>query len=204
MHDSTLQILCYGDGIAGYKVALSKGKLLKVDTTSNSNYVFILMDTKGMRPGKFKIRFKSDNKQFSLPYELKKRKKYAAQRQGFDASDVVYLLMPDRFANGNPANDNMPGMKEKANRNLDGGRHGGDIEGIIKHLDYLQDLGVTALWSTPLLEDNEPEYSYHAYAISDLYRIDPRYGSNTDYKRLANELHKRKMKLIMETGQNFY
>ncbi len=204
MHDTTLQILCYGESIAGYQVALSKGKLLKVDRTNNPNYVFILMDTKGMQSGKFYIQFKSDDKQFSIPYELNKRKKYAAQRKGFDASDVIYLLMPDRFANGNRANDNMPGMAEKANRKFAGGRHGGDIEGIIQHLDYLQDLGVTALWSTPLLEDNEPAYSYHGYAISDLYRIDPRYGTNTDYKRLADALHKRKMKLIMDYVTNHW
>ena len=204
MHDTTLQILCYGERIADYQVALSKGKLLKVDTTTNPNYVFILMDTKGMPPGTFKISFQSDKKQFSIPYELKKRKKYSTQRKGFDTSDVIYLLMPDRFANGNPTNDNMPGMAEQANRNFAGGRHGGDIEGIIQHLDYLQDLDITTLWSTPLLEDNEPAYSYHGYAISDLYRIDPRYGTNDDYKRLADELHKRKMKLIMDYVTNHW
>ena len=204
MHDTSLQILCYGDRISQYQVQLSKGKLIKTETTENPDYLFILMDTKGLSPGTFFIRFKSGNKSFEIPYTLKKRKKNSAKRHGFDTSDVIYLLMPDRFANGNPANDNMPGMAEKADRKLPGGRHGGDIEGIIRHLDYLQDLGVTTLWPTPLWEDNEPAYSYHGYAASDLYRIDPRYGTNEDYKRLADELHKRGMKLIMDYVTNHW
>ncbi len=125
-------------------------------------------------------------------------------RKGFDASDVIYLIMPDRFANGNPNNDSQPEMSEKANRNFSGGRHGGDIQGIINHLDYIKELGATALWSTPLLEDNEPAYSYHGYAQSNLYKIDPRYGSNKDYQQLAAALHRRDMKLIMDYVTNHW
>ena len=110
--------------------------------------------------------------------------------------------MPDRFANGNPLNDSHPDLKDKLNRSDKDGRHGGDLEGIIKNLDYIEELGATAIWSTPLCEDNDPSVSYHTYGQSDLYRIDPRYGSNQDYKRLATSLHKRGMKLIMDYVTN--
>ncbi len=204
MHDSELQILCYGDDIASYEVKISKGKLIRTEKVENPAYLFLYIDTKGMPAGSFQIDFSIVYKHFSIDYELKKRTENSTGRKGFDSSDVVYLLMPDRFSNGNPSNDNMPGMHEKANRNFDGGRHGGDIQGIINHLDYLQDLGVTTLWSTPLWEDNEPKYSYHGYAASDLYQIDPRYGTNADYRKLADELHRRKMKLIMDYVTNHW
>lgn len=205
MKDSRLQILLYGPGIAGYQVEVPEAKLLHIRKTGNPNYLFILVDTKEMAPGKFDILLKKGDKiKKRIAYELKKRKPLSALRKGFDNSDVIYLLMPDRFANGNPENDTVKEMAEKANRNNPDGRHGGDIQGIIDHLDYLRDLGVTAVWSTPLLEDNEPAYSYHTYAQSDYYRIDPRYGSNKDYKRLSEELHKRKMKLIMDYVTNHW
>ena len=116
----------------------------------------------------------------------------------------MYLIMPDRFANGNPNNDSTADTVEKADRTNPGGRHGGDIQGVIDHLDYINDLGFTSLWSTPLLEDNEPVYSYHTYAQSDLYKIDSRFGTNEDYKRLASEMHKRDMKLIMDYVTNHW
>ena len=112
--------------------------------------------------------------------------------------------MPDRFANGDPSNDAHPSVKEQPNRNDKDGRHGGDIKGIINHLDYLEDLGVSALWSTPLCEDNDPRVSYHTYAQSDVYRIDPRFGTNEDYRLLADALHQRKMKLIMDYVTNHW
>jgi glycosidase len=101
---------------------------------------------------------------------------------------MMYLLMPDRFANGNPANDATKATTEKADRSAVNGRHGGDIQGIIDHLDYIQELGATAVWSTPLCEDNDPRGSYHGYGQSDVYKIDPRYGTNEDYLRLSSEL----------------
>jgi len=163
------------------------------------------MDTKDMAVGTFQIDFQKNGKTIqSKKYELKQRSDNSRFRKGFDSSDVIYLLMPDRFANGNPNNDSHPDVVEKVNRDFDGGRHGGDIQGIINHLDYLDDLGVTAIWSTPLLEDNEPTYSYHTYAQSDYYKIDPRYGTNDDYKRLADEMHKKNMKLIMDYVTNHW
>jgi glycosidase len=120
--------------------------------------------------------------------------KNSAQRKSFDASDVMYLLMPDRFANGNPNNKNDASTTEKYNRDLPEGRHGGDIKGIIKNLDYIASLGVTTIWCTPLCEDNDATFSYHTYAQSDVYKIDPRFGTNDDYVRLASEIHKKELK----------
>src|SRR5690606_26090834 len=109
-----------------------------------------------------------------------------------------YLITPDRFVNGNPDNDVVAGMKEGKGRDLPGGRHGGDLAGVLSKLDYIQDLGVTALWLNPVLENNMPAYSYHGYAITDYYKVDPRYGTNETYKELCDELHGRGMKVIMD------
>jgi glycosidase len=205
MKHHNLQIMFYGPGIASYEPEVAGATINNILRTENPNYIFITVDTKGVAPGQINFEFKSGNQTvFSKDYELKKRKKGAALRQGFDSSDVIYLLMPDRFANGNSTNDSHPSMTEKVNRSFDGGRHGGDIQGIIDRLDYIESLGATAIWSTPLLEDNDPEYSYHTYAQSDVYRIDPRYGTNEDYKRLGEELHKRDMKLIMDYVTNHW
>lgn len=205
MKDPALQIVFYGPNISQYDIETKKAKILHIRKTENPNYLFLLVDTKDVKPGKFEILFKKGKKiKKRIFYELKARKKASHLRKGFDSSDVIYLLMPDRFANGNPANDSVEEMAEKADRNNPDGRHGGDIQGIIDHLDYLKNLGVTAIWSTPLLEDNEPKYSYHTYAQSDYYRIDPRYGTNKDYRKLADELHKRKMKLIMDYVTNHW
>ena len=205
MKNSELQIMFYGPDIATYEPEVTGAIVNNILRTENPNYVFITIDTKGVKPGMLNFAFKSENRTvFSKPYELKKRRAASATRQGFNASDVIYLLMPDRFANGNPNNDSHPSVTEKANRDFDGGRHGGDIKGIINNLDYIKSTGATAIWSTPLLEDNDPKFSYHTYAQSDVYRIDPRYGTNEDYKKLAEELHKREMKLVMDYVTNHW
>ena len=206
MNHSNLEVLCYGKDISQYEVTTSKGiEIIEVKKTTNPNYLFVTIDTKNVKAGKFDINFKKGKKtEFSYSYELKQREENSALRKGFDASDVIYLLMPDRFANGDPSNDSTSDTVEKSNRKENGGRHGGDIQGIVDHLDYLNDLGITAIWSTPLLEDNEPTYSYHTYAQSNYYKIDPRYGTNDDYKRLASEMHKRDMKLIMDYVTNHW
>src|SRR5690606_6453573 len=139
---------------------------------------------------------------FTQKYSLKQRKENSTQRESFNSSDLIYLIMPDRFANGNTNNDNHKETTEKVNRSEPFGRHGGDIEGIIKNLDYIQELGATAIWNTPLCEDNDGRGSYHGYGQSDVYRIDPRYGTNEDYLRLRAELKKRAMKVIMDYGTN--
>ncbi|HUI11111.1 MAG TPA: alpha-amylase family glycosyl hydrolase, partial [Bacteroidota bacterium] len=137
-----------------------------------------------------------------LTYPVLRRKPDAGRYRGFDPSDAVYLIMPDRFANGDTTNDNVPGMTEEKNRANPGGRHGGDIRGIVEHLDYLSDLGVTALWINPVLENNSPAYSYHGYAATDLYRVDPRLGSNDKYEELVRQAHDRGLKVIMDHVSN--
>ncbi|WP_340064536.1 glycoside hydrolase family 13 protein [Ascidiimonas aurantiaca] len=200
-----LQLMVYGHNIARYTPEIEGVIIKRVVRPENPNYLFITLDTKRITPGKIDIVFKSERKTaFTHTYTFKERRPGSAQRKGFDASDVIYLLMPDRFANGDPANDSHPSVTEKADRSLQGGRHGGDIQGIIEHLDYIKEVGATAIWSTPMLEDNDPAYSYHTYAQSDVYRIDPRFGTNEDYKKLADELHKRDMKLIMDYVTNHW
>ena len=201
-----LQIMFYGKNIASYDVQASKGVIINnIRKTENPNYVFVTINSGEIPAGNIEFTFRRGNKKaFSETYEFRVREEGSALREGFDASDVMYLIMPDRFANGDPSNDSHPELIEKANRSLQGGRHGGDIQGIIDNLDYIQDLGATAIWSTPLLEDDDPQYSYHTYAQSDVYRIDPRYGTNEDYRRLADEMHERDMKLIMDYVTNHW
>ncbi|MCY1479798.1 Neopullulanase 2 [compost metagenome] len=206
MHNPELQIMFYGKNIAQYEAYVSNNVVIKnVVKTENPNYIFITIDTKNTPASDFVFSFKNKNKvAFTKKYTLKARRPNSAQRKSFDSSDMIYLIMPDRFANGNPNNDTDKSLNEKADRNTPGGRHGGDIEGIIKHLDYLEELGVTALWSTPLCEDNDKVHSYHTYGQSDVYRIDPRYGTNEDYARLSAELKKRNMKLIKDYVTNHW
>lgn len=206
MHNPELQIMFYGKNIAQYEASVSNNVVIKnVVKTENPNYIFITIDTKNTPASDFVFSFKNKNKvAFTKKYTLKARRPNSAQRKSFDSSDMIYLIMPDRFANGNPNNDTDKSLNEKADRNTPGGRHGGDIEGIIKHLDYLEELGVTALWSTPLCEDNDKVHSYHTYGQSDVYRIDPRYGTNEDYARLSAELKKRNMKLIKDYVTNHW
>ncbi len=206
MKNPELQLLVYGKNIQNFQPEFSGGiKIKEVKKVENPNYLFVTVDTQNIQPGTFKLSFKNGNKTVStINYEFKQRPQNSSQRSGFTSEDVMYLIMPDRFANGNPKNDNTPDTAEKANRSNKDGRHGGDIAGIIKNLDYLQELGITTIWNTPLLEDNEPVTSYHGYAQSDYYKIDPRYGTNEDYKNLADELHKRKMKLVMDYVTNHW
>jgi len=206
MHQESLQIMFYGKDIAKYEVNASKDLVIEnILKTENPNYVFITIRTKDLPADSYTFNFsKKGSKGFSRSYELKERREGSAFRKGFDASDAMYLIMPDRFANGDTDNDSSEKMEEKADRTNLGGRHGGDLQGVINNLDYLEDLGITTLWSTPLLEDNDKAYSYHTYAQSDVYNIDPRYGSNEDYKKLSAEMHSRDMKLVMDYVTNHW
>lgn len=205
MNKSEIQVLFYGKNIAENTVSISNNVVItNVTKTENPNYLFVTISTKNVLAQTLKFTFKNGKKTFSKDFEIKKRREDSANRKSFDASDVMYLLMPDRFANGNESNDSSSKLQEKANRSLPGGRHGGDIEGIIKNLDYIQELGATAIWSTPMCEDNDKGYSYHTYGQSDVYQIDARYGTNEDYKRLASEMHKRDMKLIKDYVTNHW
>ncbi|CEN32658.1 Neopullulanase SusA [Capnocytophaga cynodegmi] len=204
MQNTELQIMLYGNKIANFSVE-SDLPITNITKTENPNYLFLTVNTKNKSEGNYKITLINQKRKLkTINYELKKRRDKSALRKGFDSSDVIYLLMPDRFANGNPNNDSHKELNEKANRNLSGGRHGGDIQGIIKQLDYIKSLGATAIWSTPMCEDNDETYSYHTYGQSDVYKIDPRYGTNQEYKQLAEEMHKRGMKLIKDYVTNHW
>lgn len=207
MKNTKLQLMVYGDSINAYQVKINGTSIVlnKVIKTENPNYLFLDLDLSKAKPGIFNLVFTHAKlKGFKYTYELKARENNSAQRNSYDNSDVIYLLMPDRFANGNPDNDTSSATTEKVNRPLDGGRHGGDIQGIINHLDYIKELGATTIWSTPLLEDNLPTYSYHGYAITDTYKIDPRYGTNDDYKNLATQAHQKGLKLVMDYVTNHW
>src|SRR5690606_37657211 len=123
-------------------------------------------------------------------------------RRGFDASDVIYLITPDRFANGDLSNDSIEGLGEGLDRQDPYGRHGGDLEGIIEHLDYIEEMGYTQIWLNPVLENDQPEQSYHGYATTDFYRVDPRFGSNELYHELSREASRRGIGLIMDMIPN--
>lgn len=206
MQNSRVEIMLYGPKIAEHTIQVEGLTVMQQLRTENPNYIFVTVETKDRKAGKYPIVLSNSRGRIvqKLEFELKERRPNSANRSSFDASDVVYLLMPDRFANGNPNNDSHPSVKEKADRTKPGGRHGGDIEGIIKNLDYIKDLGATAIWSTPLCEDNDETYSYHTYGQSDLYRIDPRYGTNEDYVRLVQEAHKKGLKIIKDVVPNHW
>jgi glycosidase len=206
MKQTELELLVHGNNISDLQPEFSGNVTIKkVVKVENPNYLFITIDTDGITAETQTLSFKKGRKTVdTYAYEFKSRRENSAHRKGFDSSDVIYLLMPDRFANGNPSNDSTAETIEKANREHQGGRHGGDIQGIIDHLDYIHELGATTLWSTPLTLDNEKVYSYHGYASSDLYKIDPRYGSNEDFTKLSAELHQRDMKHIMDFVPNHW
>ena len=197
-----LQLLVYADNIASTapRLVYPGVKLLKVNKTDNPDYLFLdLQISNEARAGVFRIDFQRDEDvSYSYEYELKERSPGSSERQGFGPDDVIVLLMPDRFANGNPDNDDMPGMLEKADRQNPDGRHGGDLKGISDHLGYLNDMGFTAIWINPVLENNNPKYSYHGYAITDFYKLDPRIGTNEEYGKLVADCHKKNMGVIMD------
>ncbi len=169
----------------------------------SDNYLLIYLNVKDAKPGTMELRFKQAPIEMLVPYELKQREKPGTERRGFTNADVLYMLMPDRFANGDTSNDQLPGMRQyKCDRSQPSLRHGGDLEGIRRHLDYFNDLGVTALWLTPVLENDSPDghafSTYHGYATTDYYRVDPRFGTNDEYRRLTDEAHARGLKVVMD------
>ncbi len=206
MANTELQLMIHGENIADLVPEFDqKGvKLIGTEKTDNPNYLFVNLDLSQLsEAAKLQITFKGDkNVKLKHTYELKARKNGSETRQSFSPSDVIYLITPDRFANGDAENDAVPEMTEGLNRAFEGGRHGGDIKGITNHLDYIHDMGFTAVWSCPVIENREKAYSYHGYSTTDFYRIDPRMGTLEDYKTLSAEAKKRGMKLIMDQVMN--
>lgn len=216
MHNPKLQLLIHGDQIALSTVSLTYPgvKLVKVNKVENPNYLFLDLEiSSSAKAGTFPINFAvKEKKIFSYTYSLKNRDQSPGRNQGVTSKDFVYLLMPDRFSNGDKSNDVVKGLAETAlNRDSMYYRHGGDIQGVINHLDYLKDLGVTTVWMTPEVENDMSKASYHGYAVTDHYKIDPRYGTNALYKKYVETVHAKGMKVIkdivhnhMGTGHWFY
>ena len=205
MKDTSVQLMIHGNNIASYQLKINYPgvKLFSVTRVENSNYLFadIIIDATA-KPGNINLEFNSQTNSFNHTYELLAREKRTIA-YGLNSSDFIYLIMPDRFSNGDVSNDVATDMKEKYyGRQSLTARHGGDIQGIINHLDYVKNLGVTAIWCTPLLENNQEEWSYHGYAATDHYKVDKRFGNNELYKKYADESHKKNLKVVMDIVPN--
>ena len=189
MKNPSLQVMVHGERIAELQPELSHPgvRLARSVRTDNPNYLFLELEIAAdTRPGELELRFlRGTEVVLRSPYRLLARQPGSAERRGFNRQDSIYLIVPDRFANGNPANDAVAEMEEKPNRANPGGRHGGDLAGIARHLDYIHSMGFTQIWPTPVLENRQPEYSYHGYSVTDLYRVDPRMGTNEEYRALT-------------------
>ena len=201
-----LQLMVCGDGISRYDVRIEGGKGVKagaVHKADSPDYLFVDVEiSPDAVPGTYYIVFDDGTDKFKYSYEIAARSEGSAERGSFSTADMVYLIMPDRFANGDPSNDATDDTAEKPDRDGFFGRHGGDIQGIMDHLDYISELGATAVWCTPLLLDDEPEGSYHGYACADYYRIDPRFGSNGLYREFVGKAHEKGLKVIMDIVTN--
>lgn len=201
MKNPELQILLYGEQISNADVTLTgKGVILKeVVKQENPNYLLLYLDLTEADAQTLTIHLKQGKKLTEIPYELKARVRKGEDIKGFTAEDVLYLIMPDRFANGNQENDIIKGMKESTtDRNNLYARHGGDLQGIANHLTYISDLGATAIWLNPTQENDMKEGSYHGYAITDYYQIDRRFGTNQEFKELVKQAHSQGLKVVMD------
>ena len=205
--ETPLQIMFQGHDLVNYQVTIKEQgygvTIAKVNKADSPNYLFVdVKIAKDAKVGDYTFVFTNGKHKYNYIYSIAERRANSAQRESYNSSDVVYLIMPDRFANGDTTNDSTDNTQEKANREDPSSRHGGDIKGIINNLDYIADLGATAIWSTPLLVDDEPEGSYHGYACGDYYHIDPRFGDNNLFKELVTESHERDLKVIMDIVPN--
>lgn len=202
--NTELQIMVQAPGIGAYNVSIEGGKgvfVKAVHKADSPNYLFIDVDIdKNARPGTYTLVFKNGAREIRYPYQIAAKDK--VQRQSYTTADLIYLIVPDRFSDGDPSIDSTFDTAEKADRQQPMGRHGGDIQGIINHLDYIRDLGATAIWCTPLLGDNARRGSYHGYACSDYYHIDPRYGTNEKYREFVAKAHEKGIKIIMDVVTN--
>jgi glycosidase len=202
MTNPELQILIHGENIGANEVSLTAKScsITEIVRPENPNYLILYVNTENAVPEKFNIVLQNNKKKKTLiPYELRQRADNARNVKGFDSSDVLYLIMPDRFANGDPKNDAIFGYA--TDRNNPDARHGGDFKGIENHLDYIEDLGVTAIWLNPVLENNmnENQYrAYHGYATTDFYKVDARFGTNEDYRNLIEKIHAKGLKVVMD------
>lgn len=202
MANSNLQLLVYGENISLTKPIIDYDGVTvsSVSTVQSPNYLFVNLEiSPTAKPGNFKIQFTdARGKKLVYDYQLKTKKQRNITGQTVDASDVIYLITPDRFANGDVSNDSTDETLEKVNRSDKDGRHGGDLKGVLNHFDYIKELGITTLWLNPFLENNQPKFSYHGYGISDFYKTDSRFGTNDDFKSIVDLSHQNNMKVIMD------
>ncbi len=201
MQETELQLMVSGENIANYKTEINSEnvRIKEVVKLESPNYQIIYLDISQSIPETFDIFFTNGRNKVTVKYELKERNPDRFNIESFNSSDVLYLIMPDRFANGDPSNDQIEmRMPYKVDREHHSSRHGGDIKGISNHLDYLSDLGVTAIWLNPVLENDMEGGSYHGYATTDYYKVDPRFGTNEEYKNLIADAHSRDMKVVMD------
>lgn len=207
MKNPQLQLMVYGKGIADVQSVTTDYPGVRVDSIvrlDSPNYLFVYLDLSGAQPGTMVLTLTAKGQKLSAKYLLKAREMAGTERKGFTNADVLYMLMPDRFAQGANHPVQVKGMRAyKEDRSQPSLRHGGDLAGIREHLDYFCDLGVTALWLTPVLENDSPDTdngfsTYHGYATTDYYRVDPRFGTNEDYRRLCDEAHGRGLKVVMD------
>jgi glycosidase len=206
MERSEVQVLLYGDSLGYLRARLDAPgvTLLRTVSVENPAYLFVYLRIEtGAQSGPFNIELLDGDRVVTrVPFELWERRAGSAERSGFGPEDAIYLLMPDRFANGDPTNDSMPGMGDAPDRNDPYGRHGGDLAGLKAQLPYIASMGMTAIWLNPILENKMPESSYHGYATTDFYGVDPRYGSNEMYRELVTEAHAQGLKIIMDMIPN--
>lgn len=205
LKDASLQLMVYGKDIKTADVTTDYPGV-KIDSLvrlDSPNYLLVYMNVKDAQPGTMTLLFQQGKQKKKVNYTLKAREKKGEERYGFSNADVLYMLMPDRFASGRTDNDQIKGMRPyKNDRTQPSLRHGGDLEGIRQHLDYFKELGVTALWFTPVLENDSPDHgtqsTYHGYATTNYYRVDPRFGSNEEYRQLCDEAHAKGIKIVMD------
>ena len=211
LKNPSVQLMVYGPGIRDVADVTTDYPGVRIDSLvrlDSPNYLFIYMNVRDAQPGTMTLTFKGgkvkSRKGENVPFQLKQREMSGDKRMGFTNADVLYMLMPDRFAQGANHNPQVAGMRPyKEDRTKPSLRHGGDLNGIREHLDYFNELGVTALWLTPVLENDSPDQengfsTYHGYATTNYYRVDPRFGTNDDYKRLCDEAHAKGLKVVMD------
>ena len=206
MKNASLQLMVYGQGIGAAEVTTDYPGVAvdSIVRLESPNYLLVYLNLSGAQPGTMQLKFGVGRKTLKKAFELKAREMAGEAHRGFTNADVLYMLMPDRFASGRADNDQIKGMAPyKNDRTQPSLRHGGDLEGIRQHLDYFNELGVTALWFTPVLENNSPDNdhgfsTYHGYATTDYYKVDPRFGTNDEYRRLVDEAHQHGLKVVMD------
>jgi len=206
MHNKILEICIHDNLIADFipNIQYLGVKLIQTYKVANPNYLFLKIEiATDAKPGSFNIILTKNKEKRSYPYELKERNQGGRLKRSWGANEVLYLAMPDRFSNGDTTNDVIPGYTQKeVNRKKMYFRHGGDLKGIENHIDYLTDLGITALWLNPVIENDQAYESYHGYAFTDQYAVDKRFGSMEEYKKLINELHSKGIKIVQDMVYN--